>query len=241
MKEHVILASESWCDNKEGGRTRCLQHDVQAFYHDDYIGGGGRWRERGTIENLICTFKNDITRYPTSILQEAINGFAKILLEDMPKVLERIGLDSIRVSVVPRAKKEDSFRDDQKLFRQTIKWFAIKFPKFEDGTMDIIRHTDTKTTHLSHRNTDGGGSGKMPYKGITLETCEISSNIAGKDILLIDDLYTRSVGIDEDCIQALYDKGANKVFFYSIGKTVYRRLSSPATPNIFNNNNPIIL
>jgi hypothetical protein len=37
--------------------------------------------------------------------------------------------------------------------------------------------------------------------------------------LLIDDLYTKSVNIDEDWIQALYEKGAKNVIFYSVGKT----------------------
>ena len=46
--------------------------------------------------------------------------------------------------------------------------------------------------------------------------------VKGKDILLIDDLYTRSVNIDEDAIQALLDNGANSVTFYSVGKTVSR-------------------
>jgi len=222
MKEHLILASESWCDTKDGGRTRCLTKDTLSFYHDDY-NGGGRWRMSGTIENLICTFKNDITPYPIRVLQNAINRFAEILKEDIPQILQKIKLDSIRICVVPRAKKEESFRDDQKLFRQTITWYAQQAIGIEDGSKDIIRHTDTKTTHLSHNNNDGGGSGDMPYKGITNDTCTISNNVIGKNILLIDDLYTRSVGIDEDCIQALYDKGANKVFFYSVGKTIYRK------------------
>lgn len=222
MKEHVILASESWCDRKGGGRTRCLAVDTMAFYHDDYM-GGGRWREPGTIENLICTFKNDITRYSPAVLQEVVNRFTLILKEDIPQILKRTGVDALRICVVPRAKREESFRDDQKLFRQTITWYAQQALGIEDGTMDIIRHTDTKTTHLSHNNNDGGGNGDKPYKDITNDTCTISENVIGKNILLIDDLYTRSVGIDEDCIQALYDKGAKKVYFYSVGKTIYRK------------------
>ena len=42
-----------------------------------------------------------------------------------------------------------------------------------------------------------------------------------RNILLIDDLYTYSINIDEDMIQALYDNGANKVIFYSIGYLKY--------------------
>lgn len=59
----------------------------------------------------------------------------------------------------------------------------------------------------------------MPYVGITHDTCNISEEVDGKDILLIDDIYTKDVNIDEDAIQALYDKGAKSVTFYSICKT----------------------
>ena len=65
--------------------------------------------------------------------------------------------------------------------------------------------------------------GLNPYVGITNATCRISDNVIGKDILLIDDIYTMTVNIDEDAIQALLSKGANSVSFYAIGKTVYNR------------------
>ena len=95
-----------------------------------------------------------------------------------------------------------------------------KLANFDNGTKYIIRHTNTRTTHLD-RNGEGG-DGNLPYPGITKDTCTISDNVKSKDILLIDDLYTKTVNIDEDAIQALLDKGANSVTFYSIGKTVSR-------------------
>ena len=63
--------------------------------------------------------------------------------------------------------------------------------------------------------------GPEPYPGISSDTCSFSNNINGKDILLIDDIYTRTVNIDEDVIQSLINLGANTVSFYAIGKTVY--------------------
>ncbi|MCF6205161.1 MAG: hypothetical protein L3J59_16105 [Methylococcaceae bacterium] len=63
----------------------------------------------------------------------------------------------------------------------------------------------------------------MPYKGITNDTCHISDNVRGRTIILIDDIYTGGVNIDEDAIQALLDKGARSVYFYAIGKTARRR------------------
>jgi hypothetical protein len=38
---------------------------------------------------------------------------------------------------------------------------------------------------------------------------------------LIDDVYTRTVNIDEDMVQALLSSGANSVTFYAIGKTIH--------------------
>ena len=46
------------------------------------------------------------------------------------------------------------------------------------------------------------------------------NEVKGKDILLVDDLYTPELGIDDDAIQALFDHGASSVIFYSIGKTL---------------------
>ncbi|MBD3831518.1 MAG: hypothetical protein IE890_13680 [Arcobacter sp.] len=93
---------------------------------------------------------------------------------------------------------------------------------FQDGSDYIIRHTDTKTTHLAHspRAAQYAGNGDMPYPGITKDTCHLSNNIRGKKILLIDDIYTAGVNIDEDAIQALLDSGARFVTFYAVGKTV---------------------
>jgi hypoxanthine-guanine phosphoribosyltransferase len=82
--------------------------------------------------------------------------------------------------------------------------------------------TDTKTTHLAHspKAAQYAGNGSMPYIGITKDTCNISDNIRGKRILLIDDIYTAGVNIDEDAIQTLLHNGAKFINFYAVGKTV---------------------
>lgn len=216
MKSFTILSSESTFRGDIFG-VRCLSHDVQAFYHEDYY-SGGRWREPGTIENTICTLKNDITPYPAIVLQAARKNLARILETDLPQILRATGMSSLRVCVIPRAKREETYRYDQLYLRATIQMVVMRLTGFEDGTHDIIRHTDTKTTHRARSGF--GGNGRMPYAGITNDTCTIADDVVGKDILLIDDLYTKTVNIDEDCLQALFDKGARRVFFYSIGKTV---------------------
>jgi hypothetical protein len=200
-----------------------LNRSIQAFYHADYEGGGGKWQLQGTIENIICTLKNDITPYPDNILQVAVNQLQRILVEDLPQILLLTRLNNLTVCVIPRAKAEASYRTNQLLLKSTIRNTFLHLNGFSNGTNYIIRHTDTKTTHLS-RGISGGGSGSSPYQGITKDTCTISDEVRSKNILLIDDLYTKTVNIDEDCIQALLDKGANSVTFYAIGKTVSRNI-----------------
>lgn len=219
MEQFVILSKNSLCRKKEGGFGKALQQDIVAFYHNDYQ-GGGNWRISGTIENLICTFKNDVTTYPSQTLNNAAARLSQILKVDLPEILRLSGKQNLRVCVIPRAKRENSYRPDQLYLRATIQIAAQRLNGFMDGTHDIIRHTNTATTHLARSG--HGGSGELPYVGITKDTCSISDDVIGRDILLIDDLYTKTVNIDEDCIQALLDKGARSVIFYSIGKTLSR-------------------
>lgn len=219
MKQFVILSKDSLCRKKERGIDKCLQEDISAFYNSDYQ-GGGNWRINGTIENLICTLKNDITPYNQIVLDNVRARLAQILRIDLLEILRISGKTSLRVCVIPRAKRENSYRSNQLYFRATIQDVVQRLNAFEDGTHDIIRHTDTSTTHLARNGS--GGSGELPYVGITKATCNISDDVIGKDILLIDDLYTKTVNIDEDCIQALLDKGSKSVIFYSVGKTIKR-------------------
>lgn len=219
MEQFVIQSKDSLCRKREGGVEKALKHDITACYHSDYQ-GGGNWRMSGTIENLICTFKNDIMPYTEQTLVNAARRVVLILKEDMPEVLRLSGKQSLRVCVIPRAKREDSYRENQLYLRTTIQYVTKHLDGFVDGTHDIIRHTNTSTTHLARHG--NGGQGELPYVGITKDTCSISDDVIGKDVLLIDDLYTKTVNIDEDCIQALLDKGARSVIFYSIGKTLSR-------------------
>ena len=191
-----------------------LKQDTEAFYHADY-NGGGSWKILNSIENLIWTLKNDVEPFPDR-LKNVIPQFDRILLQDLPQILQTINKRNLTVCVVPRSKAESYYREDQLLFREVISIVVDKLPNFDNGTKYIIRHTNTRTTHLNKN----GGDGNLPYPGITKDTCTISKQVKGKDILLIDDLYTKSVNIDEDAIQALLDNGANSVILYTIGKTV---------------------
>ena len=190
-----------------------LRQNIQGFYHGEYH-GGGNWRIDGTIENMITTLKNDIPPYKDKeTLLSVARRLVKILRDDL-KVFKQ---DNLNVCVVPRAKIENAYRKDQLLFKAVVQK-VIKELGLNDGSDYVKRYKNTRTTH---RDRSGhGGDGSRPYPGITKDTCYISSDVKGKDILLIDDVYTKTINVDEDAVQALLDKGAKSVIFYSIGKTV---------------------
>jgi hypothetical protein len=192
-----------------------LRQQIQGYYHDDYH-GGGNYKIDGTIENIITTLKNDIPPYKDKgTLQLAINRLINILKEDLSFFQQY----NLTVCIVPRAKAENTYEANQLLFKKVVQ-YIINELNFKDGTNYIIRHANTRTTH---RDKAGyGGDGDRPYPGITKNTCRISKEVNGKNILLIDDLYTKTINIDEDAIQALLDYGAKSVIFYAVGKTVYQ-------------------
>lgn len=196
-----------------------LKQDTNAFYHADY-NGGGSWQTPNSIENLIWTLKNDVDPFPDRIQNVAIQ-LSKILHQDLPQIFQITKKSKLTACVIPRSKAESHYRKNQLLFREIISLVVDKLPNFDNGTKYIIRRTNTRTTHLDRNGK--GGDGNLPYPGITKDTCRISEKVNGKEILLIDDLYTKTVNIDEDAIQALLDNGANSVTFYSIGKTVSRK------------------
>ena len=187
-----------------------LSRDVEAFYHTDYIG-----HKKPGNPDYINMLKNTYNDRPESILDNAVQELRKVLLDDLPQILR---LTPLTVCVVPRAKT--NYQPDQLLFKSTVRDVVNQLNNFFiDGIDYIVRHTNTKTTHLPPNTPNYNNDGAAPYPGITVETCNISSNVRDKDILLIDDIYTRNVNIDEDAIQALLDEGARSVTFYAVGCT----------------------
>ncbi len=192
-----------------------LSRSIQAFYHQDYT----TFRAEGNPD-CINHLKNQFRNTNQEILKKASDNLTKILEEDLPKIKNLYSDTNLTVCVIPRAKADNTYSENQKLFRKVVSAVVDKHNGYSNGTTYIIRNTNTKTTHM---NKSGyGGDGKMPYPGIMKDTCSISDLIRGKNILLIDDLYTKTVNVDEDAIQALLDKGAHSVVFYAIGKTALR-------------------
>jgi hypothetical protein len=196
-----------------------LTLNIQGFYHTDFGGV-----ELPNNPNYLYKLKNDPHHnWTDQRIQEAQQQLFRVLLNDLPSILNQVGIRPLTVCVVPRAKADNTYRPNQLLFKATVRNAVIQLGNdFIDGTNYITRHTNTRTTHLRNAMEGFVNDGRAPYTGITMETCNFSNNINGRNILLIDDIYTRTVNIDEDAIQALLTNGANSVTFYAIGNTIAR-------------------
>ncbi len=188
-------------------KNQYLNKDIQGFYHTHYL----RYKQPGNPD-FLNDLKNTFNDYSNQKLEKATNELYNVLKEDLSQFNH-----NLTICIVPRSKSLNSYSNKQLLFKSVVKKIAKELG-FNDGTDYIIRHTNTKTTHLAR--SEYGGSGDMPYPGITKNTCNISVDVQGKDILLIDDIYTNNVNIDEDVIQTLLSYNANSVIFYSVGKTI---------------------
>lgn len=199
-------------------RNNCLTQNIQGFYHTDFGGV-----DLPNNPNFLYKLKNDPHHnWSDYRIQEAQQEFLRILLIDFPEIARQINIAPLTVCVVPRAKADNTYRANQLLFKATVSNAVNQLGNnFIDGTNFIVRHRNTKTTHL--RKPMGGyvNDGLEPYPGISSDTCNFSENINGRDILLIDDIYTKTVNIDEDMIQSLLNCGANSVTFYAIGNTIH--------------------
>jgi phosphoribosylpyrophosphate synthetase len=215
-----------------------LKQDIEAYYHTKYttMGEEGNPDYLNDLKNTYGkpdnTDKKDWAIREQNKLNDAVKKLTNVLEADLPEILKKTQKDSLSICVVPRSKSKSTYKDNQKLFKSTVesvieklnkpkdtanKSDIRKLDKFENAADYIVRTNNTKTTHLDGNTPNYKNDGKMPYSGITKETCTLDKNIKDKDILLIDDIYTAGVKIDEDAIQALMDKGAKSVIFYSVG------------------------
>lgn len=200
-------------------KNRFLKTNIDAYYCLDYT----KYRNQGNPDFLVV-FKNTYKNVP----EEELYNAAYELFPFYHQILELLDKENLNtICVVPRSKARSSYQISQLFFLEAIRKIitVIQSKHNEmfcevscfDGSDYIIRHTDTRTTHLDKSGC--GGDGDLPYPGITTDTCSLSDEIRGKRILLIDDIYTKTVNVDEDCIQALLDKGAEKVILFTIART----------------------
>ena len=194
--------------------NRHLRKAVNAFYYTPYLG----YKKAGNPD-FLNTLKNTYNNVSNRALTSAAQQLRDVFRIDLPIILRNSGLETMVVCIVPRAKAEDTYHANQLLFKTTTQKVISGIAGLDEGTDHLHRHTNTKTTHLPSTTPNYVNDGNAPFPGITAETCYISTRIKGKDVLLIDDIYTHGVNIDEDAIQALLDAGAHSVTFYAVAKT----------------------
>lgn len=201
----------------EIGVNNFLSCKTRGYYHQLYT--GFNCEDNPDFVNFL---KNTFGNTPIWLLKESMQKVIGILSDDIPKLVELENEKEWLCICVPRAKRETFYSDKQLLFRKAVSYAINNISGISDGTDCIVRELDTVTTHLKNAKNLGTymNDGELPYPGITKKTCRINRDrIHNKNVILIDDIYTKNVNIDEDCIQALVDNGAGNVIFYSIGYT----------------------
>ena len=192
-------------------QNKILEQEINGYYNCDYVG----YQKQGNPD-FINRLKNMSKQYTELDLVDDFIEVTERFSKDIEAIIKRENKYNYTVCVIPRSKTDKSYSQSQLMFKKAISSIANKL-QLKDATNAISRTRNTKTTHnwrLENNN------GDMPYKGITKDTCTIDENaIKGKDIILVDDIYTEDVNIAEDCIQTLLDIGAKSVKLYVIAKT----------------------
>lgn len=199
-----------------------LQRNVTGFFNCYYT-GYGKVGNPHFLNHLKNTF-NDID---ITILDSAKRIVSDIIVADVPVIMRMCEVQNCTMVAIPRAKALNTYTPLQLFFRDAVSEAARRLPGVVDGTGCIVRHTNTRTTHLRKdvgRVAKFGrvdvNDGDEPYPGITKNTCFIDSSLINKrTVILVDDIYTKTCNVDEDCVQALMDNGAAKVLFYAIAYT----------------------
>lgn len=207
MREKFIIKQNNFLKSKE----------VTGYFHQFYTG----YKKEGNPD-FINVLKNTFNDKNINELIKAKERVISILMRDIPYIIKENNFYNCICICVPRAKKLDSYVSTQLYFKDAVSIAAKKIKGTIDGTDYIKRVRNTYTTHLSKATRAGKveNDGEEPYEGITIDTCNIEkSKIEGKNIILIDDVYTKNVNVDEDCIQALFESGAKNIIYYSIGYT----------------------
>ena len=196
-----------------------LHKEIEAFYSCKYIklNADNANSFSGMVSDDIRTLKNTFNEEIDNIMLYAKDSIRIIATTDIKAIINEKNIANPVVVCVPRSKA--SFSSQQLLFQKAISE-AAKNIGAVDGSRYIKRISDTKTTHLIRtKQGDIGGDGDMPYPGITKKTCRLCGSVRGRNIILVDDIYTKTINIDEDCCQFLLDNGANSVILYTICKT----------------------
>ena len=190
-------------------QNKYLKQDIIGFYNCDYI--GYRQPNNPDFINHLKNMSNQLDEL------DLVDDFIEVITRFTHDCHEILSITrNMIVCVVPRSKNEKSYNQSQRLFKKAISC-AVNNMHIENGVDTIKRVRNSKTTYNWRLSNN---TGKMPYPGITKDTCEINeSAIRNKTVLLVDDIYTKGVNVAEDCIQTLLDLGAKDVILYVIAKT----------------------
>lgn len=195
------------------GNDAFLGRDVDLYFHDHYYG----FSSSANTLKYINYLKNDRRNYD-AVIPQCEDKAASVLAADLDALVRQYG--PLTVCGIPRSKREDFYHPAKMGLKRAIRKAVSMNPNLTDGVDYIVRHTNTLCTHRSYWGYGGDGEGPRP--GLLRDTCTLSNEIAGKNIVLIDDIYTAGVGIDEDGVQALLDAGAKSVIMYTFGCTASR-------------------
>lgn len=190
-------------------KNKYLDRDIVGYYNCDYI--GFRQTDNPDFINRLKNMSKQLDE------MDLIDDFIEVsnrFIDDCIEIVKNLPISI--VCLVPRSKAETSYAQNQRLFKKAISC-ATNNLHIENGVDVIRRVKNTKTTHNWRLENNAG---RMPYPGITKDTCQINkSAVAGKTVLLVDDIYTKGVNVAEDCIQTLLDLGAKDVILYVIART----------------------
>ena len=198
----------------------CLDREIKYYWKHRYISPKNNFPDESDdfkFSKAVYILKNQdrkkTDRYLDPYAEEVKNEISEGL-DFLIQHLEAEGQPWVVVAV-PRSKA--NFLPRQ---LRLIKAISDAVPQqLENGAYFIKRHTNTATTHLKNIGNWNSSSEPEPYKGITRDTCRLEGDVRGKNVILIDDIYTSGVNVDEDCIQFLFDNGAVNVVLYTLCKT----------------------
>lgn len=134
------------------------------------------------------------------------------------------------VCYVPRAKREEHYSSYQLAFKQVLR-DVVRDLGYNDGIDYIQRVKNMPTTHRKDESLcyfEGDPVievEKNDQVNFMAQSCTFSEEIRGKDIILVDDIYTRGVNIDEYAYRSLLEAGAKSVILYTLACTYKRELS----------------
>lgn len=199
MKKFIIKAN------------RILGKDIQGYNNCEYVG----YQQKGNPD-FINRLKNTAnTHNELDLIQDFID-VAERARKDLETIVSENNMVNPIICILPRSKAEKTYTQSQMMFQKAISCI-IKKLNVIDGSSFIQRVKDTKTTHnwRVERN-----YGDMPYKGIAKDTCIFKKDqFKHRDIIVVDDVYTKNVNVAEDFIQTILDFGAKSVTLYVIAKT----------------------